>query len=277
MSEREALFAMLADGEHPLELRYRNRHGGGPYKTFAHTPEEADRRASALVAAGYDTYHGFAPRLSDRGDDQCRYAPAHALVVDLDCARAVRKAELFEPSPTVIVESGGLDGRVSKEHLYFGLARPVAPEEAKRHMRRLAHHLEGCMGSTDAAHIFRTPGSRHPGTGRVARLLEFTGELVDLEELTGDLPDAPANATTAAARSAAQASGGQVPVHHRHNYLFPMACSMRGRGLSEEWILAELRRVNETECRPPLGDREVTYLVHDVVKRYVPDREKRAG
>jgi hypothetical protein len=189
-SERVAYFAMLADGEHPIELRARR--GERWRKHFAATPEQADRLAAGLIAEGCDTYAAALPRLGRDRDAQLSYAPARVLVGDLDSARAVRKCELFEPQPSAIVESGGVDGDgTPKQHAYWPLTRPLSAGDYRRHASRLAHHLEADPGSTDAAHIFRVPGSRHHETGRVARLVRFTGEAVDLHELTGDLPDAP--------------------------------------------------------------------------------------
>ena len=159
-----------------------------PIKTFAWTAAKAEELAAKLIESGYDVHVGMAPRLGDRGGDQRTYAPLRALVVDLDTERAVRKLELFEPAPTAVVLSGNLDGETAKRHAYWALSEPLEADQAKTHLRRLAHHLEADMGSTDAPHVFRVPGSRHRQTGRVASLHSFTGEVVDLEALTGGLP-----------------------------------------------------------------------------------------
>jgi len=188
---RVAYFAMLADGEHPLELRCRVSDRVWR-KAFADTPEQADELAHRAAAAGHDVYVGVAPRLDRVGDDQRRYAPMRVLYNDLDSARAVRARQLFEPQPTALIESGGVDGEVSKEHAYWALTAPLAPEDVPRHVMRLAHHLSADVGVHDAARVLRVPGSRHHRTGRVAHLVQFTGEVYDLQEITGDLPDAPA-------------------------------------------------------------------------------------
>ena len=199
--ERVAFFAALWDGEHPLELRCR-RPDGIWLKRWASTPEHADELAHAGVAAGQDVYVGVVPRLGHRGDQQRQYAPSCVLWADCDSARAVRKLELFDPPPTATVLSGGVDGATAKRHGYWHLAQPLPAAEVRRHALRLAHHLEADAASTDAARVLRVPGSRHHGTGRVAVLERFTGEAHELEELTGDLPDAPewrpANAPRAA-------------------------------------------------------------------------------
>jgi hypothetical protein len=187
--ERVAFFAMLADGEHWLELRCR-RPDGSWRKHWAGTPERADELADAYARAG-DVYVGIAPRLARTGDDQRRYAPLCVLAADCDSARAAAKLDLFEPEPTAVVLSGGVDGDTPKRHAYWRLTEPLAVEEARRHLLRLAHQLDADLASTDAARVLRVPGSRHHGTGRVAVLERFTGETHALADLTGDLPDAP--------------------------------------------------------------------------------------
>jgi hypothetical protein len=221
-AERVAFFAMLADGEHWLELRHR-RPDGTWRKDWAQTPERADELANRRTAEGCDVYVGALPRLGRRFDQQRVYLPARALPVDCDSARSVRKLELFEPPPTAIVTSGGVDGDTPKRHAWWALATPLAAGDVKRHLQRLAHHLEADAGSTDAAHVFRVPGSRnHKPGGRVARLVRFTGEAHDLDELTGDLPDPPA---AASANGGGDASGitsaprERVPYGGRHHFL----------------------------------------------------------
>lgn len=185
-AERVAFFAMLADGEHPLELRIR-RSDRDWRKRWADSAEQADEIAHDETRhTGRDVYVGVAPRRGQR-----RYAPMRALYVDCDSARAVRALELFEPSPTAIVRSGGVDGDTPKKHAYWALAQPLAAEDVPRHVLRLATHLSADANAHDAARVLRVPGSRHHRTGRVARLEDLTDEVHDLAEVTGDLPDAP--------------------------------------------------------------------------------------
>jgi hypothetical protein len=188
--ERAAFFAMLADGEHWLELRSRQPDGTWR-KDFAATPERADELARRRILDGRDVYVGVLPRLGRSGDAQRRYAPARALWADCDSARAVRKLTLFEPEPTAIDESGGVDGDTPKLHAYWWLTSPLAAADVRRHALRLAHHLEADLGACDAGRILRVPGSRSHKTGRVAELVRFTGEAHALVDLTGGLPDAP--------------------------------------------------------------------------------------
>lgn len=239
---RVAFFAMLADGEHWLELRCRHREGRWA-KHWARTPEDADELSHAYTRAGQDVYVGLAPRLGRTGDDQRRYAPLCMLWADLDRARSVDKLDLFEPEPTAVVLSGGVDGDTPKRHTYWRLTEPLPADRARGHLRRLAAHLEADMASTDAARVLRVPGSRHHGTGRVAVLERFTGEAHTLADLTGDLPD------TAPVRVGH--SNGQariVPVHERHRALVSLLGTMRRWGAGVEVLEAATRAFCAHQC-----------------------------
>lgn len=185
---RQALLTLLCDGEHPLELRSRTPRGHWG-KDWADTPQEADERAHRRTARGDDVYVGMLPRLGRAGDDQRRYAPSRVLWVDT--ARSVRKLELFEPMPTAIVRSGGIDGDEAKRHAYWALQSPLPAQAVKQHALRIQHHLEGDPASTEAARILRVPGSINHKTGNVATVEHFTGDVHALAAITGELPDSP--------------------------------------------------------------------------------------
>jgi hypothetical protein len=198
--ERVAFFAMLVDSEHPHELRHRDR-GDRWSKDFARDPERLDSIAHRRVSQGRETFVGVIPRASAKYEHQCEYRPARALWADCDTARAVAKLAMFEPDPTAIVHSGGLDGDVPRAHAYWRLDAPLPAEDVRRHTLRLAHHLEADVKSTDAAHVLRIPGSLSFSSGRVARLRRFTGETHELANLTGGLADAPTWADTGSTRA----------------------------------------------------------------------------
>lgn len=187
---RQALLEMLSDGRHPLELRSRTRTGAW-IKDWADTPQEADEHAHRRTTAGHDVYVGLLPRLGRDGEDQRRYAPGRSLWADCDTARSSRKGLLFEPEPTAIVRSGGIDGGEPKRHLYWLVQESIAPGDVKRHALRIQHHLEGDRVSTDPARILRVPGSVNHKTGKVAVVERFTGEIHTLDTITGGLPDSP--------------------------------------------------------------------------------------
>ena len=200
-AERVAYFVAVMDDEHPTELRYRVSDRDWR-KAWVTTPQEADERAHELTTAGHDVYVGMAPRIGFTGPRATMYAPSRVLWVDCDAARAVHALDLFEPQPTIRVLSGGIDAGVAKTHAVWWLRRPLPADDVKRHNQRLQHHLGADAQSVDAARVLRVPGSRHHGTGRIARLASFTGEMHDLHDLTGDLDDAPGYRRAGEARPA---------------------------------------------------------------------------
>jgi hypothetical protein len=228
---RAAFFGMLADGQYWLELRRYDR--GRWLKDFARSPDQADELAHRHTTVGADVYVGLLPRLGRDGDDQRRYAPAQALAADCDSVRAVRNLEAYEPQPTAIVRSGGRDGDTPKQHAYWATP-PIPADQYRRHALRLAHHLGADRGACDAGRILRVPGSRSHKTGRVARLVDFTGEVYDLEELTGDLEDPP-NAERP--HEPIVDDGYRVPEGHRYHHLIRFAGLLRSAGLNEEAIV----------------------------------------
>jgi len=61
-----------------------------------------------------------------------------------------------------------------------------------------------------------------------------------------------------------------IPEHHRHDWLFKWACSMREKGASQEVLFQSLMALNQERCRPMLDRSEVAELAADVAKRYTP-------
>ena len=186
---RRALLSLVDDGEHLIELRGFCDIWPAPRKRWARTAADADEIAASLTPRDVDVHVGMAPRLGREGDDERRYAPLRVLWADCDSERAVAKLAMFEPPPTAVVLSGGLDGTARKRHAWWALTEPVLADDAPAHLRRLAHHLDADPASCDAARVLRLPGSRSHKTGRVARLDAFTGETYALDEITGELPD----------------------------------------------------------------------------------------
>lgn len=187
--ERRALLSLLADGEHWIELRYPDARGDWR-KRWGATPEQADAIA-ARFQQRFDVYVGVLPRLGRDGEDQRRYAPSRVVWAECDLARASRKALMFEPTPTAIVLSGGVDGDELKRHVYWALDEPLLSEDVRRHTLRLAHYLEADEASCDEARVLRVPGSTNHKTAQVARLESFTGETHALADITGWLEDSP--------------------------------------------------------------------------------------
>jgi len=233
--ERRALLELVADGEHPIELRYRLDEQNWR-KRFAASPAEADEAAARLTGRA-DVYVGMLPRLGRTGEEQRRYAPARVLWADCDSDRSVRKLQLFEPTPTAVGRSGGIDGATPKRHGYWGLVEALPAEDVRRHLLRLAHHFESDPAVADAGHVMRVPGSRSYKTGRVARLESFTGEAHALEAITGGLEDSPryvADGTPRAAKTADELAAlfaGRYAEGERHDRFRSVAGVLLQRGL----------------------------------------------
>lgn len=60
---------------------------------------------------------------------------------------------------------------------------------------------------------------------------------------------------------------GEIPKGSRNDTLHRIAAAMRGRGEPPDAILAELRRVNAEQCRPPLADGELQQIARSA-ERY---------
>jgi hypothetical protein len=182
------ILSLVADGENWIELRYPTPDGWR--RAWARTPEDAAAKARDLQEKGREVFVGLLPRLGTHAPDKTTYCPSGVVWVDADSERAVRKLELFEPQPTAIVLSGGMDGRTAKAHAYWALTERLAVEHVKRAAMRLQHHLDADRNATDCGRILRLPGSVHK-SGRPAELASFTGEVHTLRSIVGDLPDAP--------------------------------------------------------------------------------------
>lgn len=270
--ERRALLSLLSDGKHPIELRYRVA-ANDWRKVWADTPEQADEIAATLTRR-FDVFVGLLPRLGRTDDDQRRYAPSRVLWADCDSERASRKLDLFEPSPSAIVRSGGLDGSTPKRHAYWALAEPLPVDDVRRHALRLAHHLEGDTGSCDAGRVLRVPGSHSHKTGRVARLEAFTGETYSLDEITGELLDAPTYRSTSIVR---EGDCPLVPIGERHNALVGFLGLLRSMGFGEEALVAFVdpfldHAVEIDEARCPLDREHARATARDIARRYSAHR-----
>jgi hypothetical protein len=229
---RRALLSLLADDKHLLELRCRLPDGNWT-KRWARTAIGADEIAAGMTGRA-DVYAGVAPRLGRDGDQATQYAPCRVLWADLDTRRAVANLDAFDPGPTMTVLSGGLDGDVARRYGFWALTEPLAPDDARRHTRRLAHCLGADMASAEPARILRVPGSKNHKSGRVARVESFTGELHDLDTITGDLEDPPgANGPIVAD----QADGYLIPGGQRYPHLTRFAGLLRSAGVNETTLV----------------------------------------
>ena len=118
-------------------------------------PEQSEAAATYLLEeseAGRDAYFGvhlFRQRGSRKADNA---AEILALWVDGDGA-GVPEAW---PQPTAVVESSP-----GRQHFYWRLTRPIAPEEAARLNRRLCYGMGGDKGKWGLGTVLRAPGTRN--------------------------------------------------------------------------------------------------------------------
>ena len=103
-------------------------------------------------------------------------------------------------------------------------------------------------------------------------------DLAELERLDG-LPDElladlgiVQNGSTAPATATEPDPQRKVRHPGRHAHLLGVGGAMRGRGEGKAAILAELRKVNRSDCDPPKSDEEIVALAEDLAARYEPEK-----
>jgi hypothetical protein len=117
-------------------------------------PDEAEDAAAYLEAEserGRDAYFGvhlFREKGTRRGEDAAE--EILALWVDGDGAKVPEEW----PQPTAVVESSP-----GREHFYWRLTRPIAPEEAAQLNRRLCYGMGGDKGKWGLGTVLRAPGT----------------------------------------------------------------------------------------------------------------------
>jgi hypothetical protein len=148
---------------------------------------------------------------------------------------------------------------------------------------------------------------RHPGTG--VRILNSAGKLgtgIDVRgdggyvlippssiggvpyehvpESGSDIEELPEHLAALIVEKAKPRSNGNGASHDsekwsegtRNDQMFRLAASLRSRGLPEEAILDSLRAVNESQCIPPLSEKELATIAHSA-GRYEQGRTEKCG
>lgn len=90
------------------------------------------------------------------------------------------------------------------------------------------------------------------------------------------IPD-PLLALMSTQRGASKEIPDKIPNGQRNDILFKMACSLRGKGLTEMEIMAAVSRANQDRCTPPLTDREIKTLVHSASRYERGELHKQGG
>ena len=157
------------------------------------------------LAESSEVYVGAAPRVKRAGGkDAC--PRAWALWADCDTVASVDRLQAFEPTPTFIVRSGGLDGDVPKRHAWWALAEPLGRDVLEPALRRLVHHLGADPRCAEIARVMRPPATVHRRDGEPRPVTVEHGSIVTYvaADVVGALadPPAPARPTRPAARPA---------------------------------------------------------------------------
>lgn len=59
---------------------------------------------------------------------------------------------------------------------------------------------------------------------------------------------------------------GKIPAGQRNSTLFALACSLRKRGLVDEALYMALKVMNDTQCDPPLDEKELQSIINSAIK-----------
>lgn len=150
---------------------------------------------------------------------------------------------------TLTVETGG-----SGTHYYF-----KRPKGNQRYKSKICNGLDIKTGEQYVVGV----GSKHL-TGNVYRIIDDS-----------PIADAPDWLVRLASKDDSTPSrpnvSRSIPDGTRNQDLFEIGSAMRGRGEEYASILAELRRVNASQCVPPLDDAEVVKIAKNAANQKVND------
>jgi hypothetical protein len=256
-------------------------------RAFASSPEEALAAIERAALADANVYVAIATRRDSSSGRKENTAAVRAVYADLDAiagedlAALSKRVEAFPLPPSLIVGSGG------GLHLYWLLEQPLDltnPDTLahfERTLRGVAAVLDADPAAAEAARVLRPPGTLNlPNTDKQAkgrtvapvRLLKASGVLYPLE-LRGRV---------VLSEASANAGGEKVREGGRHPFLLSLAGTLRKRGLEEAALIASLRAVNQAQCEPPLGDKEVEAIARWAARKeggrpYVDERLRAEG
>jgi hypothetical protein len=182
----------------------------------------------ARLAPRCDVYVGVLPRWRPAGGRGAVVGDCRTVWVDLDSDSAARALQPVEPSPTVVVASGG----AGHLHAYWPLRRAAPPPVIERANRRLAWALGGDLASADAARILRPPHTVNHVRGHApVRLVaqEASGPC-RLADLVGGLSDPPVSMSRQSrSRSARRAAGDPLLALAPERYVSALTGERVGR------------------------------------------------
>jgi Bifunctional DNA primase/polymerase, N-terminal/Primase C terminal 1 (PriCT-1) len=229
-------------------------------------PGKHPRTQSGLNAATIDRAR-ICRWWSEHPDDNIGIAtgPANLVVIDIDERHggldswAALEAEIGSnlcDTATVLTGGGG-------EHRYF-----EAPDEI------IVPSSTGQVGigidvRAHGGYVIAPPSTHASGT-RYEWFEGTDGIPIPLPDRLLELLTSPVTDVEDARLSELPSSGGAIPTGQRNDVLFREACSLRGRGASQENIYASLRLMNQQRCSPPLSDDELRGIARSAA-RYRPN------
>jgi hypothetical protein len=197
LEERRATLALylaaLAGSDRTgfIEIRSK-RDGGGMHQQF-HRTTRLRPAVDLIIAMGQrtDVYVGQAPRTHRHGGKDA-IDLVHGLWVDCDEPAAVHALSAFDPTPSIIVRSGGITADTPHCHAYWQLRQPLKGEHAEAANRRLQHALGADPKCVEMARVLRPPGTlSHKHGGRPVECVRIEPTSFTAREIVGDLPDPP--------------------------------------------------------------------------------------
>jgi hypothetical protein len=125
-------------------------------RQFFTTIEDIEATAELILkfSGETDVYVGAAPRTRRAGGVDA-IAWVWTLWADVDGTEALARLRAFSPQPALVVHTG----TGQNCHAWWPLREPLTPADARHANRRLAHHLDADLASTDAARILRPAGT----------------------------------------------------------------------------------------------------------------------
>lgn len=259
--------SMYAECKGKIELRaIAIADGKPPVRNFFRTTDMQGINTFCRKNQGCELYFGIATRDGQAGRKQ-NIVDFTAVYCDIDfkntpIEKANESLKYFPIQPSIVVHSGG------GYHVYWLFNEPLAKdaiEDIENILKRLAQYFEADMGSTDAAHVLRIPGTLNhkpdyaPRTPEV-KVIKFepqlTYELSDFAQYLPELKDSDSSGKAINPPGwEKEVVQGTTPGHRRPN-LAKEAGRLIEKGLIDEEILPILLAIDKKNT-PSVGKEQV--------------------
>lgn len=198
------------------------------------------------------------------GDGNCGWVvPPGVLVLDADTAEAVTWLDLAIPDAPM------QESRPGRAHFVVKVPRDLTINATVK--AELAPGVFVDVRSPGRSQIVVEPSTHATGS-------HYTWKQ-SLPRDLADLPECPpailARIVEPAPRATAPSGGRKITQGGRNAYVHRIGCGMRGRGMAEPEIRAELQRENARHCDPPLDAGEVDAIADSVLRYVAGDASER--